>query len=412
MGLVLIVGVALTMGNGSLQFQHGGALLVAGATAVTLIGLLDGGSAVARLCSTRSLVWVGKVSYGAYLYHWPIFSLSGSHWGPVHGTWLALAQLLTSFACAGVSYRWLEQPVMRRRWLPSRRIVMGAWAAAVAVLVAGVIMWSGLGAEAKVAFANAGSGVPSPMASDPTGSPVPSVSPAVDAQTVARAKRPLRVIVTGDSTAEVIAWALRRYEVSHPDELQLLDLSLPGCTITPVAAARHYRGEPPQDMSKCGLWIVTFPGRVEAFQPDVAVAFISMMEQADQRTQGSSVWQNVLDPAWADHQLQQYRHLADLLSGTGAPVLWADVPYMKFQPRLPFVSDQPQRTDALNVLFRRLQAEDPEVTLLEYAARLNRLDHSVDTKIRPDGIHLGDAVADETVSTWLVPALKEAKPPH
>ena len=76
---------AMTYRNGGASYQHGGAFIIALATAVLIIGGLEGRNGVARLCSARWLVCVGKVSYGAYLYHWPIFALSGKHWGPLHG---------------------------------------------------------------------------------------------------------------------------------------------------------------------------------------------------------------------------------------------------------------------------------------------------------------------------------------
>lgn len=57
------------------------------------------------------LVWVGRRSYGIYLWHWPIFVLAhymlGADASPVR-SWVVL---LLSFIIAGLSYMYVEQPV-------------------------------------------------------------------------------------------------------------------------------------------------------------------------------------------------------------------------------------------------------------------------------------------------------------
>ena len=76
-GLAFIAVGAMTYRNGGSTYQHGGAFLIALATAALIIGALEGSNGVAKVLSVRWLVWVGKVSYGAYLFHWAIFALSG-----------------------------------------------------------------------------------------------------------------------------------------------------------------------------------------------------------------------------------------------------------------------------------------------------------------------------------------------
>lgn len=65
-----------------------------------------------RLLRTRPLAAVGRVSYGLYLYHFPIFLLIlGAHDSPPASS-VALA-LGASFAAATASYWILERPIMR-----------------------------------------------------------------------------------------------------------------------------------------------------------------------------------------------------------------------------------------------------------------------------------------------------------
>ena len=111
------------------------ALPVAGAAAVILCGLAAPDTGVARLLSLRWLTAVGLVSYGWYLWHWPI--LSFIRVTRVDENSLLLDSLgggVAALALACLSYRFVEQPI--RRWRKSSpamkrpdRIVLGGIAA-------------------------------------------------------------------------------------------------------------------------------------------------------------------------------------------------------------------------------------------------------------------------------------------
>jgi peptidoglycan/LPS O-acetylase OafA/YrhL len=69
---------------------------------------------VARVLRSRGLAAIGRISYGVYLYHLPIFVLLGVNTGtgatPTLGH-LAIAYVLT-FAAAALSYRFIESPIL------------------------------------------------------------------------------------------------------------------------------------------------------------------------------------------------------------------------------------------------------------------------------------------------------------
>jgi peptidoglycan/LPS O-acetylase OafA/YrhL len=404
-GLATVFFGAITFQNGGSTYQHGGAFVIALATAALIIGGLEGSNGVARMCSIKPLVYVGKISYGAYLYHWPIFALSGKHWGPLHGTWLGLAQLSASLLLAAVSFRYLEAPFQRRRFAKTRRSMLRGWSTAIAgAAVVTVALMVFNPARGPAAFAGAGTGMQIPAAV--------KVKPgAVVARTNA-ADRPLRVLVTGDSTSEVEANALVSYQNSHPLALQVLNLSLPGCPITPADQIRNYSGETGQNVSLCGGWRKTFPAQIAKFKPDVSLVFLSVMEEADQRAAGGD-WDNLLDPAYRAHQESEFDAFISTLSATGARVAWADAPYFKFQGLdLPWLSDDPQRTDVLNGMYRDLVARHPNVRLLDYASHLNKPGNFVDTQVRPDGIHMTPFAAAVLNNVWLLPLLDKDYSPH
>lgn len=91
-------------------------------------------SLVARLLSWRPLRWVGLVSYGLYLYHWPVFLIldrTRLGWPPLP---LFALQMSVTIAMALASYHILEMPIRRGRILRTNRAA-GAAALAGALLV-------------------------------------------------------------------------------------------------------------------------------------------------------------------------------------------------------------------------------------------------------------------------------------
>ncbi len=400
-GLAFVFLAATTFRNGASNFQHGGALFVALATAALIAGGLEGQNAVAKALSVRPLVWVGKVSYGAYLYHWPIVALSGKSWGPLHGTALGLTQLALSLALAGVSFRYLEAPIQRRRFAGSRRVLLRGWSQALAGVTAvtlGLMLFHA--PTGSPAYATTSTGLKVPSAVQPRTAAAP---PSNDVN------RPMRVAITGDSTSTVIANALVTYANAHPEKLVVLNLALPGCPITPTDQIRNYSGESGQDVSLCGGWRKTFVPKIDAFRPDVSLVFLSVMEQTDQRVYNGA-WQNLLDPDYRAYQLKSWGELVSVLSATGAPVEWANAPYFAFQSDFPWVSDTPERTDALNAMYGELAAQHPNVKLLDYADRFPGRGRPDDTSVRTDGIHMNEQAALTVAEQWLLPALQPYTP--
>jgi peptidoglycan/LPS O-acetylase OafA/YrhL len=79
---------------------------ILGAALMILYGARGG---LNELLSSKTAVWVGKVSYSLYLWHWPIFVLLGSSNSLKRGAAGLIATILASF----LSYRFIELPVRR-----------------------------------------------------------------------------------------------------------------------------------------------------------------------------------------------------------------------------------------------------------------------------------------------------------
>jgi len=85
--------------------------LAAVASVMLIIGALDPGAKISRWLSVRPLAAIGLISYGLYLWHWPIAVMIGDDQTNV----ATPVRLILTFAIATVSYIFLETPIRRGR---------------------------------------------------------------------------------------------------------------------------------------------------------------------------------------------------------------------------------------------------------------------------------------------------------
>ena len=104
-------------------YTGGLAAYMASSLMIIAAAVLPGGP-VRALLSLGWLRWLGRVSYGAYLYHWPLFLWLTEQSTGLGGPALALLRVVATLVLAGISYRWLEEPIrthrrvlLWRRWI-------------------------------------------------------------------------------------------------------------------------------------------------------------------------------------------------------------------------------------------------------------------------------------------------------
>jgi peptidoglycan/LPS O-acetylase OafA/YrhL len=104
----LVVAVS-TVGQGVVRW---GFVTVAIGTALIIVGVVAG-DPIRRPLSWRPLAYLGKISYGLYLWHLPVFT--AAVWfvgGPLPLGWVALLAAV-SVGVASASYHFVERPALR-----------------------------------------------------------------------------------------------------------------------------------------------------------------------------------------------------------------------------------------------------------------------------------------------------------
>lgn len=142
--LVIIISGLVFSEESAFPGLHG--YLACGATVLALVLMDRDGPALSGM-NWRPVSYIGKVSYGFYLWHWPPLSLYFLAFGEAASPLVAILLMALAFAAASASYHFIENPIRRGRAIPSARglaaLVIGG-AAVLAVVAALILTTNGL----------------------------------------------------------------------------------------------------------------------------------------------------------------------------------------------------------------------------------------------------------------------------
>ncbi len=153
--LALAVAVATFPAAGGPAYS--GALpLVAVGSAALLLGLQVEGP-VRTALSIGPLVWLGKISYGVYLYHWPVYVIVAERRTDLDGAPLMILRLTITLAIAQASYMLVELPIRRGRTVRLSTTFAAAAGVTASVAIVGLAVlpasasdyWAGSEADAR-----------------------------------------------------------------------------------------------------------------------------------------------------------------------------------------------------------------------------------------------------------------------
>lgn len=199
-----------------------------------------------NVLSLRPIVFVGRISYSWYLWHWPLLSLLRIVYGGALPTAISLCAIAVSFAFATLSYLFIEKPFRESRRAPGSLLVRYAAAGAV-ILGVCCAVWLSRGVPqrfpelARMESANAALAADACLADD--GSDRPN-SPAqcLDSS----GARPV-IALWGDSHAAALAPGLR--ELANARGYGFAELAKASCP--PVIGAAHFVPRHPRLAAEC-----------------------------------------------------------------------------------------------------------------------------------------------------------------
>ncbi len=128
-------------GATSSGLAHGGFLLHSAGGALLAATLATSWpTTLQRVLTIAPLRGAGAVSYGWYLWHWPIYILLTSEHTGWHGWALTGARWSASLAAAVASYYLIESPIRRRQWMATNRMALAGLAVAVVAIIGTVVL--------------------------------------------------------------------------------------------------------------------------------------------------------------------------------------------------------------------------------------------------------------------------------
>jgi peptidoglycan/LPS O-acetylase OafA/YrhL len=251
LAVIVVLSAITPAGRG---WAYAGGLPLFALVSCGLIAGLQVDGPVRSLLAWRPVVGLGVISYGVYLFHWPVFVVLDQQRTGLDGVALVIVRLAVTLAVARSVFVVLEQPVRARVLLarPSR-FVMSAGAAVIVVAVTVVLMVPDLGVRGRPTLLVA--------------------AQRTETASMAMPRAPKTVAVLGDSVPD---WLLRDAAPSYKrTDFVVLNDAHEGCDGAinePMAQGAH--GEELQRESKCQAWPDAYPALVENSAQPVDIALL------------------------------------------------------------------------------------------------------------------------------------------
>ncbi len=420
-------------------FENGGFLLVAVTAGLAMFGLSQDApwSPLHRLFSSSPFRYAGRISYGLYLYHWPIYLLitperAGGLFGVDRVTgWSLLAFHLTiTVIVAAVSFHFIEQPFVKRTWPFSFRTLVPSTAAFAAATAVVVILGGLLVAQTRrpaeiverVVFVESAAATEeidglgaapaeSRLGDEPVGGATGDAARATTDD-------PVRILTVGDSVMDQIGVALTDWTIENPSAgIVAFNEAHIGCGTVREGDKRVPEGDEGPVGDICSDWgdrvdpgivteynVVSWPTVVDVFRPDIVITHVSPWDVTDRRIPGinGGDWTNVGEPEFDTYARAEFREAIDVLTAGGAELYILEGASLN---REITPQNSPERIAALNELVADVAAEAAEagapVTMVDYPTWIGAVGSDQELARRDDGVHLSDAGLRDVVP-WLL----------
>ena len=336
------------------------------------------------------LRWIGAISYGLYLWHWPIYVyLSGDRTG-LSPNRLFAVRILITFAVATISYYLIEQPIRHGAWRgwPIRLATPLA-----VFVVAGGLLWSTAGAPAPPVEISARDIAPPPTtAAEETSD-----------------QEPMRVMLVGDSLANSLAPGLEKDALDQG--FLLWNASVPGCGFGTETGERKMGDQwVPADAKCTPLSLRRWKAQVDQWNPDTVILF-GAQQAYDRRIDGVEVPYD--SAAGKTRSYADLKKAVNIFSSRGAQVVLLTSLYSRLGWPISIDLNRSGFNDRWIDQWTKTElavaATNPDqVRVIDINAFLNPDGTYTETidgvASRTDGIHLTTQAAD-IASRWLTPQI-------
>ena len=388
-GFGVMVGWFLTFAEYD-SFTYGGGffVFVLGTCALIASVELNQDGPFARLFGFEPWAWIGKISYGLYLYHWPVFLLM-KHTG-LTGPVLFVTEFAISFALGALSFYALEQPIRRRGLKP----LIGRKAAI-------SVGWLCLPVTAALTLALTPAVTPNLIvqAKPGQGSNLGTVNP--DAS--------LKVLVLGDSVGFSLGYA---FDQKAWPGVQVTGDVIFGCGTAEQHIAVNGVDQKP-DASQCQDVFGKWPADVASKQPNVVLWSLGGWEVFDHVVDGKIL--KVGSPEYASYLTSRLNLGLSKLGSTNVVIpnlaCYSQPSYVVNGQDVAPNRNDPARATAVNKILDAFAAEHPkQVHIFDVASKLcpdGTPKVKVDgVQVRSDGVHYTIEGA-RLFWTWIMPTLEK-----
>jgi peptidoglycan/LPS O-acetylase OafA/YrhL len=329
-----------------------------------------------RMLSVRPLTFVGQISYGLYLWHWPIFLVVNHERTGLENYSLFVLRLIVTFAIAVLSWYFVETPI-RQRTFGSWRSWL--WAPAGAGVIVVVLLVTTATNNTNPLFGKFGQQAVTSYQTDTFNLQAPQV----------------RVLVVGDSLSQTVGFWIARFGPEYG--MTVLGKPLDGCGLA-TSVPYDLHGTVTYPFLNCADWPKYWESDVDRLKPQVVALVVGWWETMDRMYQGH--WQHLGDPAFDKYEKSQLQYAVAVLSSQGARVAIMTAPYFDSGEQLdgqPWDEDSPARVNVLNRIIKSVAAQDPkEISVIPLHKYLDPQGHYTSTiggkVVRfPDGVHTTEA---------------------
>jgi len=364
---------------------RGGFLLFSLLSVLLILGGITVGSPLRSLLSSAPLRRIGLVSYGIYLYHWPIFLWLSPEKTGLSDAVLFVPRVIITFVLAEISFRWLERPVKSGRKLPgisARALVVMTTtvviAASISITLLAPPITAGVDASAKE-FAEATAGIQRKVG-------VPLMA------------------MFGDSTSLAIGTALAKTGAKRGTYTGVGGAPKAGCGLVyewEVIDPFSFKAVTPSSCDWHRLWSSFFA----TDKADLCVVTFGPIDNGKHRPAGTKDWLYPGVPSYDKVLEDEVLAATDFLNQKGCLVVWilaAPIENARGISKAPKdIPPAPDRARRLNEIVTEAVKKRPKIAgVVDFAGWYASREHN-DNVLRPDGTHFTTETATQMSEAWL-----------